>query len=72
MSGESLVPTAYRIICVDNGMDDDHPTGCGPVFLTQDEYRRQMMDADRGWRCPRCRCYPQQFDDEWYERSFGG
>lgn len=70
MSGQSETPTPYRIICIDNGLGDGRPgtpRGCGPIFLTEAEYRRQMMDPDRGWRCPICRCYPQEFDDEWYE-----
>ncbi len=51
-----------RIICED----------CGPQFLNEAEYLAQMDRPNVGWRCPACRCYPCEFDDEFFEAKMGG
>lgn len=61
MCGESPTPTAYAVNC------DQH----GKVFLTAEEYDRQMSKPDSLWICPRCRM-PASFDDATYEASFEG
>jgi hypothetical protein len=40
---ESLSPTRYAVLCPEHGR----------VYLTEAEYRRQLDNADVGWRCPR-------------------
>jgi len=38
---------------------------CGLVYLTEDEYERQMNAPDRTWRCPICR-----YDARWSDANF--
>jgi len=53
----SEVETAYAVLC---------PTH-GQVFLTDDEYGRQLCRADDRWICPKCGeiC---NWDDDNYEK----
>lgn len=61
MSRESREPTAFAVLCQD----------CGQVFLTAEEYERQMANANQTWRCPRCG-QEADWDDANYElRGFG-
>lgn len=43
---------------------------CGPQFLTEDQYDKQMEDSSKGWRCPQCNCYPCNWDDEYFENNY--
>ncbi len=51
---------------------------CGKVYLSEEEYDRQMMAVDSTWKCPICRC-EAYFDDDnfednaesWYDRKTG-
>lgn len=53
----SPTPTPYMVRCRD----------CGPSFLTEQEYDRQMGRPNRLWQCPRCGD-DASWDDENYER----
>lgn len=44
----------------------------GEKFLNQAQYNLQMRDANRGWRCPDCRCYPCAWDDDYFELPLQG
>ena len=44
--------TPYAIVC--EGPFDIPNSGCGLVYLTEEQYNRQMMYPDRTWRCPHC------------------
>lgn len=55
-SGESLTPTRYAIRCTLHGL----------IYLTKEEYDRQMAQPDALWICPRCG-RRAQFDDAMYE-----
>lgn len=57
MSGVSDKPTRYAIICPKDGQ----------VFLTRDEYNRQMLKADARWMCPACVTTPVEFDEDNYD-----
>ena len=50
--------TPYKIHC---------RNGCGAQFLSPSHYRRQMMDANSTWRCPRCNLTHCGWDDAWFE-----
>lgn len=54
-----------RIICY-----ECDPNGA-EKFLTREVYNQQMRDANRGWRCPDCHCYPCDFDDNYWEKNEG-
>ena len=45
--------TPWAVICVQHGQ----------VFLTEDEYSLQLLEADLGWFCPLCE-RAAEFDDE--------
>jgi len=51
MSNEELNP--YAIIC---------PTD-GQVYLTEQQYNKQMANPDTRWICPVCGIQPVEFDD---------
>jgi endogenous inhibitor of DNA gyrase (YacG/DUF329 family) len=53
----STTPTPYRVHC---------PL-CGPIYLTQQEYERQMWLADSLWQCPECGS-SATWDDDNYEQ----
>lgn len=60
---ESAVKTAYAVRCMYHGL----------VYLTYDEYVKQMENPNDLWRCPRfipdkgyCGS-PSEFDDDNYE-----
>ena len=65
--GLSAIPTAYAVIC--KGKLD---AGCGRVYLTKQEYSRQMLRVHDFWRCPQCGS-TGLFDDnnleEWESRD---
>jgi hypothetical protein len=56
VAGESQSPTPYRLWCPVHG----------GVYLTNDEYMRQMLNANDHWRCPVCMAR-SRFDDKNYE-----
>ncbi len=64
---ESSTPTPYAVRCY--GYDFDDPkSACNagqPIFLTAEEYNRQLSNSDARWKCPRCNC-EAGFDDEIY------
>jgi hypothetical protein len=60
-------PTPYAVHC--SGLIEGH--SCGLVYLTPEEYDRQMMAAHRRWRCPICKA-EAEWDDENYEQAMGG
>lgn len=57
----AAAPTPYAVICRTDGQ----------VFLTEDEYARQMSRPDSLWACPKCG-EPAAFDDDHYERYLDG
>ena len=64
----SEVPTAYAVNCTDPfGLGEG--TGCGLVYMTTQEYGRQLLKPDRTWRCPSCGG-EAFFDDENYESFY--
>ena len=59
-------PSPYLIHC----KKDEQFGSCGASsFLTKEQYTQQMMGPDKGWRCPKCGCYPCDWDDENFEKS---
>lgn len=54
--------TPWAIICKDDYPDLSH----GLVYLTKDEYERQLSAPHSLWKCPICRC-SAQWDDDNYE-----
>lgn len=62
MSGASKESTPYAVGCPLHGK----------VFLTQEEYDRQMGNADNRWVCPHSMCgLISWWDDDNYERAMG-
>jgi len=61
MKGESAEPTPYAVRC---------PAERALVYLTEEEYNRQMNQPDALWRCPRCG-ERAEWDDANYERRMG-
>lgn len=57
----AAAPTPYAIICSKDGQ----------VFLSNDEYARQMSRPDSFWTCPKCG-ERASFDDDNYERFLDG
>jgi len=58
------VKSPYLIHCV---KDEDFGSCGASSYLTEEQYINQMKDADRGWRCPICNCYPCDWDDDNYD-----
>ena len=63
-----------RIICYeciemarDGWFGEENREYNGEKFLTREQYSKQMEDPNRGWRCPDCRCYPCDWDDDYWE-----
>lgn len=52
-------PTPYAVICKD---------GCGTVFLSEQDYRKQLGDAYIPWRCTKCGGRAE-WDDDCLETS---
>ena len=56
MNGESTTETPYAVQCT--GSSNPHGAtpcnGGGLIFLTHEEYDRQMDRPDSFWQCPRC------------------
>jgi predicted RNA-binding Zn-ribbon protein involved in translation (DUF1610 family) len=48
-SPESSTRTPWAVICPTCGRPGDHL-----VFLTREEYMRQLSSPDYKWECPRC------------------
>lgn len=46
----SNTPTPWAVYCQSYGC----PRWKGQVFLTHEEYQRQLSDPLDGWRCPEC------------------
>ena len=57
--------TPWAVHC--EGPFDMPGYGCGLVYLTKQEYDRQMDAPDSLWKCPLCR-YSAQWDDDNYEQ----
>lgn len=55
--------TPYAVNCL--GPYDIENAGHGLVYLTDEEYERQLLASGRGWRCPICR-----YDAEWSDDNF--
>lgn len=55
---ESLEPTPYQVVC---------RSRCGPVYMTDKCYDRQMDAPYALWRCPRCG-YLADWNDANYEK----
>ena len=62
VSGASDTPTPYAVHC--EGLLEGY--SCGLVYLTPEEYARQMSQPHRTWRCPRCLA-EAWWDDDIYE-----
>ena len=65
---ESFVPTPYAVQCPTHGM----------VYLTEEEYDRQLCKSANRWECPRMETdppgycgLPVEFNDAIIERSNG-
>lgn len=56
--GFSTSPTAWAVDC----------PACGTIYLTDEEYDRQMWLADRRWQCPVCKGIAE-WNDEIYEAA---
>ena len=52
--------TPYAVLCREHGQ----------VFLTKDEYGRQLSRPDALWQCPKCG-EEATWDDDHYERMLG-
>jgi hypothetical protein len=64
----SRARTPYAIHCL--GIWDLPEAGNhGLVYLTEEEYDRQMSNPDATWRCPLCR-YEADWDDDNYEEFY--
>jgi hypothetical protein len=48
----SPFPTPWATKCV----GDNIMAGCGVVYMTKDEYTRQLSNPDSTWRCSNCGC----------------
>ena len=59
---ESEIPTPYAVACA-NGCNDGEP-----IFITEDEYHRQMKLPGKLWKCPRCG-FRASWDDDIYEEA---
>lgn len=57
--------TPYAVQC--EGHLEDYPS-CGLVYLTYEEYMRQLSAPNATWRCPICRA-GADWDDDNYEES---
>jgi len=55
---ESPTPTAWAVNCPRDGL----------VYLTREEYTRQISRVDDLWKCPRCG-RDAQWDDDTYEQA---
>jgi hypothetical protein len=58
--------TPYAIYCTSGPLEGY--SGCGLVYLTDNEYNQQMMRPNATWRCPICGMYPARWDDDNYEQ----
>lgn len=57
--------TPYAVVC--NGIWDMPELGCcGLVYLTEEEYNKQLLASNKTWRCPICK-YEADWNDENYE-----
>lgn len=63
---ESEVPTPYAVRCWRCSYTEGQPVEL--IFLTAEEYNRQMSNPDCIWQCPRCG-EPASWDDDNYEAS---
>lgn len=61
--------TPYAVTC--EGPWDLPGHGCGLVYLTTEEYNRQMDAPSKTWRCPLCR-YEAVWSDDNYESFYEG
>lgn len=60
-----MTKTPYLIHCV---KDEDFGSCGESTYLTKAQYDKQMANPNIGWRCPKCNCYPCNFDDANYEQ----
>jgi uncharacterized C2H2 Zn-finger protein len=58
----SDVPTPYAVNC----------DWCGTVFLTEQEYIRQLYKPDSLWQCPKCGATAWWDDDNYDSYQKGG
>lgn len=49
MHGASEKPTPFAVVCIENVLGE---SGCGKVYLTTEEYNRQMFLGHKRWTCP--------------------
>lgn len=64
-SGVSPTPTGYAVFC--HLLRSEGKRGAATrVYLTPEEYDRQMNDPDSTWICPHC-WGSAEWDDETYE-----
>lgn len=57
--------TPWAIWCRDSDPEFSHNL----VYLTKDEYDRQMNAPDSLWKCPICRCSADWDDDNYEQKS---
>jgi hypothetical protein len=55
--------TPYAVHC--EGPWDLPGGGCGLVYLTENEYERQMFAPSKTWRCPICK-----YEAQWSDKNF--
>ena len=69
MSGYSSIPTPFAVRC--GGLVEGFECHKGNlIFLTEKEYKRQLQQPNRRWRCPLCNA-EASWDDANYEVSLG-
>lgn len=47
-------PTPYAVHCTGLIGNGDECENGEAIFLTKEEYRRQLSRANQRWRCPKC------------------
>ena len=73
MNRVSETATPWAVVCTDTTEDigeDQDPlliNGCGKVYMTEEEYMRQLMRPHSTWTCPNGCHNEAYFDDEHHE-----
>lgn len=67
---ESKTPTPYAVRCRHHNKESDDFSIGELVYMTEDEYQRQLNHPDQLWRCPRCGG-AAMWDEETWEKAMG-
>lgn len=72
----SPTPTPYAVWCTGSANPPEYyPCSSGLIYITPQDYERQMADADAKWKCPICGSDAVWDDDnygDWTEGVIGG